>query len=81
MRKNGKRKHIITIAEWLIPLVGSNDCMLVQNDKQVDIKAEDRKEKKRCKIQLENKKRKRQITIEECVSQPPRAPLARTGEG
>jgi hypothetical protein len=89
-RKKGKRKHI-TIAEWLIPPVGSSDCMLVQDDKQVDFKAEDTQDTKRCKIRAENKKRKRQITIEESFAtsssrirvtlEPPRAPLARTGEG
>jgi hypothetical protein len=88
-RKKGKRKHI-TIAEWLIPHVGSGDCILLQDDKQVDFKAADTQDTKRCKIQVENKKRKRQMTIEESLatssrmrvtSEPPHAPLARTGEG
>ena len=88
-RKKGKQKHI-TIAEWLIPPTGSGDCMLLQDDKQVNFKAADTQETKRCKIQVENKKRKRQTTIQESMAtssrmhvslEPQRAPLARTGEG
>ncbi len=88
-RIKGKRKHT-TIAEWLIPPVGSSDCMLLQDDKQVNFEAADTQETKKSKVQFENKKRKRQTTIEELMAtssrmrvtmEAPCAPLARTGEG
>ena len=89
-RIKGKRKYT-TIPDWLIPLAGSSDCVLVKDDMCITFKREDTQIIKKAKIHQANKdaKAKKQNTIDSWLKTPQDStlvefvnqPFYRKGEG